>query len=283
MRCLSRLLPLRSWSDIVASVPPASPAASQPTPAVGPALKPARTAASYVSEVPGPVPGVDFVPTECLPAPSPSKGQGRWLRAGVDRQRVMGWAVREKVVQLHVFEGKSLRETARLVGRSYKRISSVWAAICREVNGGKATPEAHREAVRGYLDKHYRRVMEGAQGLLGDAAAYGAVVVAAGKALAELHGIKPEDALPAGFSLEDVGREVRVVSPLLIDRLDQVRALGGAAGDPEASRAAANARWAKVREVPVEGAPVCPVADPSPEVSTCDNLSNAESAAADAV
>lgn len=199
----------------------------------------------------GPIPGVDFVPTSSPPAPV--KGQNRYLAASSDRMRVRGWALRERVVQLHCFEGKNLRQTAKLLGRSYARVSSIWAAVAREVSGGKATPEAHREAVRGYLDKHYRRVMEGAQGLLGEAAAYGAVVVAAGKALAELHGIKPEDAMPAGFSLEDVGREVRVVSPLLIDRLDKVRALNGAAGDPALSAAGGVARGIKLRSVPVEG------------------------------
>jgi len=218
---------------------------------------------------------VDFVPTEVLPGPLPaSKGQGRYLRAGTDALRVRGWAMRERVIQLHCFEGKNLRQCAKILGRSYKHTASVWACVAREVSGGKTTPEAHREAVRGYLDKHYRKVMEGAQGLLGEAAAYGAVVVAAGKALAELHGIKPEDAMPAGFSLEDVGREVRVTSPLLIDRLDKVRALNGAAGDPVLSAAGGVARGVKLRSVPIEGAPVVVVVDPA---LTCYNPSNAES------
>jgi hypothetical protein len=196
---------------------------------------------------------VDFVPTEVAPTEvAPAKGQGRYLAASSTRMRVMGWALRERVIQCHVFEGKSLRQTARAVGRSYARVCAVWAAVCREVNGGKASPEAHREAVRGYLDTHLRRVIEGSQALLGEAAAYGAVIVQAGKALADLHGLKPEDVLPAGLSLEDVGREVRVVSPLLIDRLDKVRALSGVGADPASGHAV---RWAKGREVPVEGQP----------------------------
>lgn len=251
-----------------------------PTPAVLPPLKSARAVPAEILAEPGPRPGVDFVPTSCPPAEvRPSKGQDRWLRAGTERLKVRGWAVRERVLQCHVFEGKSLRETARLVGRSYKYVSSVWAAICRDVNGGKS-PEGHREAVRAFVDGHLRRVIRESQGLLGEAAAYGAVVVQAAKALADLHGLRPEEALPAGFNLEDVGREVRVVSPLLIDRLDQVRALSGVAGDSEASRAGAAARWAKGREVPIEGAPSCPVADPS---TTCDNMHKTESESSAAV
>lgn len=239
----------------VSGVPPVSLAPLPPVSEPGRPLKCAGPVPPNILAEPGPVPGVDFVPTCSVEVviPPPGKGATRGLRAGHTVQRVRGWALRERVIQLHCFEGKSLRQCARMLGRHYKTVSTVWAAVCRDVAGGRATPEEHRDRVRGYLDRHYRRVMEQAQALVPEAAAYGAVVVAAGKALAELHGIKPEEALPSGFSLEDVGREVRVVSPLLIDRIDQVRELRGAAGDPEASRAAANARWA--REIPVEGSP----------------------------
>jgi hypothetical protein len=220
------------------------------------------------------MPGVDFVPTVSVDSvmAAPSKGITRGLRLGHDINRVRGWALRERVIQLHCFEGKSLRQCAKMLGRSYKRTAAMWSIVCRDVAGGKASPEAHREQVRGYLDRHYRRVMEGAQGLLGEAAAYGAVVVAAGKALAELHGLRPEDTLPAGFSLEDVGREVRVVSPLLIDRLEDVKELRGAAGDSELSRAAAKKRWAPA---PIEGDPSGLGSSVPSDALTCDNVSKA--------
>lgn len=222
-------------------------------PAVAPALNSAPPVPLEILGKVGPVPGVDFVPTSCPPALSGGKGAGRVLLATHQRNRVKGWALRERVIECHVFQGRSLRETARLLGRSYKRVTATWASVCRDVNGGKATPEAHREAVRGYLDTHLRRVIEGSQALLGEAAAYGAVIVQAGKALADLHGLKPEDVLPAGLTLEDVGREVRVVSPLLIDRLDKVRALTGVGADPASGHAV---RWDKGKEIPVEGEPV---------------------------
>ena len=256
----SRLLLRRPLPASVSLVPAPHQSTSKPTPSGVSALKSACVVPDFISAEPGPCPGVDFVPTDVLPGPPPGR-QNRYLKAGTEKLRVRGWAMRERVIQLHCFEGKTLRQCATILGRSYKHTAMVWAAVAREVAGGKATPEAHREAVRGYLDKHYRRVMEGAQGLLGDAAAYGAVVVAAGKALAELHGIKPEDALPSGFSLEDVGREVRVVSPLLIDRLDQVRALAPNFGDSEGARAGARARWDAVRSVPIEGDPVVVVVE----------------------
>ena len=263
MRAFSRRLPSLSNLASISAVPPASATAPLPQPAVASTVESACHVPVEILGIAGkrgPVPGVDFVPTSAPPA-LPSKGAGRYFQAEHQRNRIKGWALRERVIQMHCFEGKNLRETARLLGRSYKRTTLVWAAVCREVSGGKATPEAHREAVRGYLDSHFRRVMEGAQALLGEAAAYGAVVVQAGKALADLHGIRPEDTLPAGFNLEDVGREVRVVSPLLIDRLDKVRALSGLGADPSVGHAV---RWAKGREVSIEGAPLCPVAAPVP-------------------
>jgi hypothetical protein len=102
----------------------------------------------------------------------------------------------------------------------------LWQEIVAKANGDGVMPVEHRAAVRAYLDIHLRRVIEEARGLVGEAAAYGAVVVAGVKALAELHGIKAEEALPSGLSLEDVGREVRVVSPLIAGKLERLEKLG---------------------------------------------------------
>jgi hypothetical protein len=46
--------------------------------------------------------------------------------------------------------------------------------------------------VRGYLDCHYRKLIEESQPRLSEGATYGAVVVQACKALAELHDLKAE-------------------------------------------------------------------------------------------
>lgn len=48
-------------------------------------------------------------------------------------------------------------------------------------------------------------------------------MVAGCKALADLHGLNDDNATPAsGMTLEEVGREVRVVSPLLLDKIAKV-------------------------------------------------------------
>jgi DNA-binding CsgD family transcriptional regulator len=199
---------------------------------------------------------VDFVPTSSVPVEVlPSKGSNRNLRAGQVLQAVRGWALRERIVQLHVFEGKTLKQCARLLGRSYKRVSAHWAAICREVSGDSSPQK--KEEVRAFADLHLREFAREGRRLFEEGAAYGAVGVQAIKALCELHGVKAEEGLAAaGFSLEDVGREVRVVSPLLMYKIDRVQALcGPSVGSSEGGRAAARARW-DAREVPVEGAPV---------------------------
>lgn len=204
----------------------------------------------------GPLPGVDFVPTERPPgvAPGKTKGAGRWLKVGTDLMKVRGWAVRERIVQLHCFEGKSLKECAKILGRHPKRVSAIWSGVVRDVSGD--SDPKRKEEIRAFADLSLRKFAQDGLRMFEDGAAYGAVGVQAIKALCELHGVKPEDGLAqAGFSLEDVGREVRVVSPLLMDKMDRVKALcGPSVGSSEGGRAAANARWAKV--VPVEGSPV---------------------------
>jgi hypothetical protein len=84
---------------------------------------------------------------------------------------------------------------------------------------------------------------------LAQGAAYGAVVVQACKALAELHDVKGEPPQPLGLSMEDVGREVRVVSPLLMERLEQIRELSGSGRNQTEPNAAGFA----IGGIPVEG------------------------------
>lgn len=177
----------------------------------------------------GPLGGEGIVPTR-------SGRQGRWLKQGTAIQRIRGRATRDEIVRLHVFEGMALRDVAKKIGRHYRYVCLVWQGVVKESAGESRLPEEHRAAVRAYCDQHLRKTIESAQGLIGEAAAYGAVVVAGVKALAELHGLKPEEIAPEGLSLEDVGRQVRVVSPLLIDKIERVRAISGVSADRAAAR-----------------------------------------------
>lgn len=230
------------------------------TPTVAPAGFPDAAEGSALESVPeipvdvlGPTdplvgPGGEaIVPTTSRPGarprgePYPAGKQSAFLRRGTEKNRVRGWATRERLIQLHVFEGKSLKECARLLGRHYKRVHVLWRGIAEDAGAAGDCPEEHRASVRAYCDQHLRRVIEESQGLIGEAAAYGAVVVAGVKALAELHGLKPEEIAPEGLSLEDVGRQVRVVSPLLIDKIERVRAISGVSADRAAAREAREA------------------------------------------
>jgi len=192
-------------------------------------MESARDEALEISGAGGVGPTDDIVPAEVVADSRPCrKGrQGAALRRGTEKKRVKGYLTRKRLIDLHVFEGKRLSECAREMGISRNRAYAVWSAVVAEVHGGKGEPEEHKRAVRTYLDHHFRRVMEESQKLLGEAAAYGAAVIAAGKALSELHGTAGEQTPSPGVSLEDVGREVRIVSPLLMDKLEQIRSLGG--------------------------------------------------------
>jgi hypothetical protein len=194
---------------------------------------------------------IDIVDAAVVSDPRPDrKGrQGAALRRGTEKKRVRGFETRRRLIELHVFSGKRLPECARELGLSYGRTLAVWQGVVSEVHGSRGAPEEHLQSIRAYLDRHLRRVMEESQKLVGEAASYGAVVVAAGKALAELHGVKDEQTGQPATTLEDVGREVRVVSPLLLNRLDQIRELTGNKGDHSQSDAPA----LSLGGVPVEG------------------------------
>lgn len=194
------------------------------------------------------------IPLDILPADPPAGpggedsivptpragGQGRWLRQGTAKQKIRGRKTREEIINLHVFKGMPLKDVARKVGRHYRYVCLVWQGVVKECAGEDKLPEAHKAAVRAYCDTHLRRVIESSQGLIGEAAAYGAVVVQGVKQLAELHGLKAEDVAPEGMSLEQVGEQVRVVSPLLIDKLERVRAISGATAARAEAREAAD-------------------------------------------
>lgn len=153
--------------------------------------------------------------------------QGAALRRGSEKKRVRGYETRRRLIELHVFGGKRLKECSHELGISYGRAHAVWRTVVAEAHGAHGTKDEHLQAVRGYLDCHYRKLIEESQPRLAEGAAYGAVVVQACKALAELHDLKTENPQPHGLTLEDVGREVRVVSPLLMDRLDKIREMNG--------------------------------------------------------
>ena len=193
------------------------------------ALKPVPAAASGDSGARDDPGSIDIVDAEVVSDPRPErKGrQGAALRRGREKKRVRGYETRRRLIDLHVFGGKRLVECARELGISYGRAHAVWRGVVAQAHGARGTKDEHMQAVRGYLDCYYRRLIEESQPRLAEGAAYGAVVVQACKALADLHDLKAENPQTQGLTLEDVGREVRVVSPLLLDRLDQISKMNG--------------------------------------------------------
>jgi hypothetical protein len=194
---------------------------------------------------------IDIVDAEVVLHPRRERmgKQGAALRRGTEKKRVRGYETRRRLIDLHVFGGKRLKECALLLGISYGRAHAVWRTVVAEAHGAHGSKEEHLQAVRGYLDCHYRRLIEESQPRLAESAAYGAVVVQACKALADLHDVKAENPQPQGLTLEDVGREVRLVSPLLLERLEQIRELGISDGQ----QAESNDVGITIDGVPVEG------------------------------
>lgn len=265
-RAPSCSLPAARGGLIMCGVPSVSPTPDSSRPADDPVVENVCDDAPEILDGSCPAPGTDFVPTAPMPLSKPAKGQKRALVRGTEISRVRGWAVREKVIELHVMQGLSLKQTARKIGRSYKRVCVVWRGVVADANGG--TGEEGKRAVRAFCDQHLRSLVAEGQKGFSDNAAHGAVAVAALKELRELHGLKAEDGEAPGLPMEAVGQEVRVKSPLLLERIEEARRLGGLAASPEAAAAAARSKHA----TPVEGEPIRP--EPA---TTCYNGPNAES------
>jgi transposase-like protein len=166
------------------------------------------------------------------------------LKRGTEIRKVLGHETKRRVVQLHVEQGLSLRETAKRIGRHYKYVCLVWQGIVKEVSEG-SSPEG-KEQIRAFVDQHLRGLIEDGRRMFPEAAAYGAVAAKCLEQLADLHGLKAAEIAPEGMSLEQVGEQVRVVSPLLIDKIEKVRALSGiSAARAEAREAAESGETVK--------------------------------------
>jgi hypothetical protein len=139
----------------------------------------------------------------------------------------MGQETKRQLVQLHCFEGLSIRACSKRMGRNYRALHAVWRSIVAEASGeGKGAVEV-RAAVRAYLDQGYRRLVEDSLPLVRDSAAHGAVAIKALEGLGRLHGVDGplEGATAGALDLAGVGAQVRVTSPLLADKLERVQAL----------------------------------------------------------
>ena len=158
------------------------------------------------------------------------RGAGRQpaaLRRGTEKNRVRGYQTRRRLVELHCFEGKRLIECAREMGLSYGRVLALWHQIVGEAAAEGTKAEDLRRDVRAYSDRVLRHLIEKSLPLARTSAAHAMVALKALESLGRLHGVAaPETAESSGSaSMEEVGAAVRVVSPLLADKLDRVRSL----------------------------------------------------------
>lgn len=138
-------------------------------------------ARSGVSEISGGgVTRCDEADVWTLPHDEPRSHGGRQtapLRRGTELSRVRGYKTREELIRLRVYEGKSLKECALLLGRHYNRVRILWQEIVAKSNGDDGMPAEHRANVRAYVNIHLRRVIQEASCRISEGAAYGAVAV----------------------------------------------------------------------------------------------------------
>ena len=158
-----------------------------------------------------------------------SGGQPAALRRGTEKNKVRGYETRRRLIELHVTQGKCLVECAQALGLSYGRVLAQWHRVVAEACGDGPEAEEMRREVRAFLDRGYRHMWEKSVRLIGESAAHGSVALKALDGLGRLYGIVgPEVAAEASgaATLAEVGASVRVVSPLMVGKLERIKAMG---------------------------------------------------------
>ncbi|MCX6864603.1 MAG: recombinase family protein, partial [Verrucomicrobia bacterium] len=155
-------------------------------------------------------------------------GEPGALRRGTEKNRVRGYETRRRLIELHVYQHMGLGECAQALDLSYGRTLAQWHRIVAEVQDGEV-PEEQLHDVRTHCDQMLRHMITTSLPLVAKSAAYGMLVLKALDGLCRLHGVARPEAVAGGpgpATLAEIGARVRVVSPLMIDKLDRVRALG---------------------------------------------------------
>lgn len=157
-----------------------------------------------------------------------SGGQPAALRRGTEKNKVRGYETRRRLIELHVTQGKCLVECAQVLGLSYGRVLAQWHRVVAEACGDGPEAGEMRRDVRTFLDQGYRHMWEKSVPLIGESAAHGSVALKALEGLGRLYGVVgPEVAGEASgaATLAEVGASVRVVSPLLVGKMERIKAM----------------------------------------------------------
>jgi len=149
------------------------------------------------------------------------------LRRGTAKNKVHGHETRRRLVDLHVYQGKRLGECAREMGLSYGRTLAQWHRVLADVRDG-VVPEEQLRDVRTHCDQMLRQVITTSMPLVGNSAAHGMVTLKALEGLCRLYGVVGPEAAAVGpgpATLAEIGASVRLLSPLLADKLDRLKTL----------------------------------------------------------
>ena len=110
---------------------------------------------------------------------------------------------------------------------SSKAMCSAMLVVAEACGEGEDAAEMRR-SVRAFLDRGFRHLWEISVPLVAESAAHGAVALKALEGLGKMHGIvgpEPGGDAAGAATLAEIGASVRLVSPLLADKIERVRAL----------------------------------------------------------
>ncbi len=135
------------------------------------------------------------------------------------------------VVELKCTTRLTANEIGELIGRSPKYVSKVWRAEVRRAEEEMVNPEKRRE-LKAWMLRQVQMTVVKAQNLVESHAAYGALVLKGVEALERLAGVEVADASKKS-TLDEIAEQVKVRSPLVLEKLEGVRTLKQAERLPE--------------------------------------------------
>jgi hypothetical protein len=166
--------------------------------------------------------------------PTPTKGKyNTFLKRHNERRHLATLEDRARVWELHVKQGKSFPETAKIVGKSVITVRRYYYAKVQELYELASSPE-ERKAKKMYLERKALELLEGAVDQAGEDAQQGGVALRAMQFIADLNKLSDikdgEGDAASEKEIVDVGARVRtVVGPGLAKRLDDILAIKDAA------------------------------------------------------
>lgn len=147
-------------------------------------------------------------------------GLGRYRGA----QTVRGASTKAAIIHLKCETFLTTKEIAEELQLHPGYVQKIWRQAVDEAAEASVDPEKRKE-LKSWLLNQLKLVIIKSQDLVEEQAAYGALVLKAVEQYATMSGIDTQEALSNKSTLEEIGKELTVRSPLVMSKLEGVKTL----------------------------------------------------------